>query len=925
MDRLGLKWGILLLLHCLTTTLSAECKIDSLVYEMSDCLESEFFIFLNFQHDSTTGEGFIVAGNGKEYGSYAYEDLPVKIGPLTADGETNYEFVVTDKGNPQCTDFIEVGSISCGSDECAVENLAAEVSKCHGEGIYDVIVDFNPVGFESFDIYIDGEFAGFFHQENLPVTIGEVKVTDKDLQSIEVCANDREDCCASKSFPTPICEDTVCGMKEVVVKPVECDSGGYYVKIDFFPSGSHADSFLVIRGNGISLGTFAYDDLPIFIGQFTHSDSALSLKICDSQNMECSFTEEVEGICHCILDEFILDAGECSGDSTLLVEIDFQTKAFEKFSLFTDEVFVGEFLVEELPLRLDDFPFTGNHHPLIKLISETEMCQIEKIIEVPICGQGGCISDLIIESTECDEDQFFLEIDFSHPGSHSDFFRVRGNGNEYGKFAYAELPITIGPLKADGITEYEIGITDIAFDDCRIARGLGRISCNSSCLLNEINLDVGKCTSDSTYTVGIDFESEGRQFSIYANEVFVGSYEISELPLIIDDFPTSGDEVDFLQICVDDSLCCDYEVLVPECLHHDCFVDIGTEITDCDSSNQFYFWLDFNHVGMHSSSFYVKGNGQELRYQYRDLPVKVGPFPGGEEFYRFKVVDELYESCNADLVIGRVVCDRQCDISILDLVTGECLQGDRYNLEINKVETAFNGLDFYLNGKWLGFFTPDQLPTVVEVNRGENETDLFRVCISDNEECCSEMEILPPQCQDQCEVSDLTADTTRCKNDSFYVKLDFSYEEVSDAFYIKGNGVEYGLFGYDQLPLLIGPLAADQKTVYEFAVVDSIYEDCQISLELGQVSCPEEAQIGAERELIILANDERIHLRVPDFFSDPTQVAIFNVQGHHLVNRVISSSSDPVILNLTNLHLGMHILHLRSTEGRTHNEKFIIH
>ena len=62
---------------------------------------------------NTNDGGFIVAGNGVTYGSFGYADLPVTIGPLEGDGETDWEFIVIDLGDPTCSAFTELGVINC--------------------------------------------------------------------------------------------------------------------------------------------------------------------------------------------------------------------------------------------------------------------------------------------------------------------------------------------------------------------------------------------------------------------------------------------------------------------------------------------------------------------------------------------------------------------------------------------------------------------------------------------------------------------------------------------------------------------------------------------------------------------------------------------------------------------------------------------
>jgi len=90
------------------------CPIVEVITTASECDSSgQFYVTLDMILEGSVGGGFIVAGNGTTYGSFGYGDLPVTIGPLDGDGETDWEFIVIDLGDPTCSAFTELGVISC--------------------------------------------------------------------------------------------------------------------------------------------------------------------------------------------------------------------------------------------------------------------------------------------------------------------------------------------------------------------------------------------------------------------------------------------------------------------------------------------------------------------------------------------------------------------------------------------------------------------------------------------------------------------------------------------------------------------------------------------------------------------------------------------------------------------------------------------
>ncbi len=83
-----------------------QCSIDAINAEITACEEDLFDISINFEYENTS-ENFTVTGNGNNYGTFAYSELPITLTSLDADCETPYEFVVTDVENNDCSDFIE--------------------------------------------------------------------------------------------------------------------------------------------------------------------------------------------------------------------------------------------------------------------------------------------------------------------------------------------------------------------------------------------------------------------------------------------------------------------------------------------------------------------------------------------------------------------------------------------------------------------------------------------------------------------------------------------------------------------------------------------------------------------------------------------------------------------------------------------------
>jgi hypothetical protein len=112
----------------------------------------------------------------------------------------------------------------------------------------------------------------------------------------------------------------------------------------------------------------------------------------------------------------------------------------------------------------------------------------------------------------------------------------------YGDFLYANLPIEIGPLQGDGITEYEFGILDLVHSECGNATAIDPVSCDGETAFTNFTTQVVSCNNEM-YELQMNFEvtnggSEG--FVIVGNGEEYGLYDYTQLPVTIGPLNTDG-------------------------------------------------------------------------------------------------------------------------------------------------------------------------------------------------------------------------------------------------------------------------------------------------------------------------------------------------------------------------------------------------
>ncbi|MCP4123792.1 MAG: hypothetical protein GY751_18745, partial [Bacteroidetes bacterium] len=296
------------------------------------------------------------------------------------------------------------------------------------------------------------------------------------------------------------------------------------------------------------------------------------------------------------------------------------------------------------------------------------------------------IDDLVITTGDCTSDTTYsLEIDFIVENAGNDFFEVYNRDNEViGLYELNDLPIIIQDYHSIGTAEDYIKVCINDNPDCCEVVGFLPPDCSSVvCLINDLTVDVGECTSDSTYSVTIDFNpfnAGADSFNVYIrNNVLIGSFDLDDLPLTITDFTPSGLEYDFIQVCINDNpdCCAVTEYLPPNCEPEACNIfDLNVSVGECTSDSTYALTIDFEHVNAGNDFFEVFIRDNELigNYELADLPITINHFEtSGNDFDYIKVCINDVPDCCAELEFMAPDClSEACEIGEISIDIGEC-------------------------------------------------------------------------------------------------------------------------------------------------------------------------------------------------------------------------------------------------------------
>ena len=271
-----------------------ECTIET-VSAHSECNDDgQFFVAIDVEANHH-GESFSIVGNGNNYGTFNYHDLPVTLGPFDGDGETALEFGVIDLENADCSNWTELISPNC--QPCNISHFEYEVS-C-GEEYYDLSINFTYENPEShrFIVLIGDEIYEGYDYEDLPITIEGIPLAFHG-ETIRVEDFEDEHCGETLDFNIPCCD---LGNILHELELTECGANGeYYLNVHEFEGLNLSDSLVInyapAGSSIIAEVTVAYADLAAEIGPLVGDGNTGYLFVFSDQNNDCSVTRTLEPV-----------------------------------------------------------------------------------------------------------------------------------------------------------------------------------------------------------------------------------------------------------------------------------------------------------------------------------------------------------------------------------------------------------------------------------------------------------------------------------------------------------------------------------------------------------------------------------------------------------------------------------------------------
>ena len=749
------------------------CEIWEVVAQPLPCNEDGTYeVEVDLRH-ARTADKFELLINDESFGTYGYDELPVKVGPFDSRTDIALKFKVVDSSG-ECYNYTELVAPNCDPDACKIQNVKVVADDCDDDGYFKAKLSFdvtnpNDLGYY---VFVDGQIEGPFDysEENNTQVLGPFKGDGSTIYDFLILDIAEPACFGYYELGPVNCEPEDCKIGELEVKPLECIGDGYYsLLLDFeyqFPSHTHFD---VLDEEGEVIGYFKLEDLPVTIKFKGSGNEKDVLAVCINDNPNCCSKTQWEAPgCRreCAWPVVkVIEPHACDDDGQFMIDVEVfgQVDASPGFVVTTDDGReLGEFNYRDPFITLGPFEGDGESKYFLTFtdIANPE-CSTRKYFKAQDCREDNCpIRDIEVKVGECDDDDTYeLKLDFELDDPNiGEFDLYVRDGQLLGSYKVADLPLEIDDFEPSGRAYDYLKICVKGERECCKEFEFKGPKCDDepeSCTIKNLEVSIGECNQDGTYQLKVDFDIENPPnefFDLYVrNNELIGFYKIEDLPILIEDFEPSGNDDDYIKVCIND--------------HPDCCAAIEFDPADCEPTDECRlkviiaethpcedgtYLVDIElgaQNGSETGFVVIDEDGEELdTFGYDEPFITVGPFTAdGVSTRKLTFRDLENPDCSTETEIGPVVCgDEGCQISdlVIRVDDDDCDDDDEtaYKVEIDfRYREAGNRYFevFAMDGASLGLFELEELPIELEdFPASGNFRDSVTICINDAPNCC---------------------------------------------------------------------------------------------------------------------------------------------------------------------------------------------
>jgi hypothetical protein len=454
------------------------------------------------------------------------------------------------------------------------------------------------------------------------------------------------------------------------------------------------------------------------------------------------------------------------------------------------------------------------------------ICSITNITTIPTCQAG--------------TNDFNLTLDFEHEYSSNNFI-VMINDINYGTYNYTNLPINIGGLAGDCITEYTITIQDSNDPNCIATDFLTPQCCNNGDCTMEIIETALECIDVDTLSVTFDltYSNTGNTGFVLTDESGqYTTYTYAQLPVTTFLVAPPSDPLISMTICdIDNPNCCHTVQIENPCYQPTCLISNMTLLTTCNNDDLALFTatIDADYTATMDSFILSINNIPSGIYGYAQLPISIDNLSADcETPYDFTITDITQPTCTSNTTSDPICCTPEpCEIGIASVSDIVCIGGDTvtFVLDLTTSGTDTVGFTIYDFVGNLTFYTYDQLPvTVIITGPADATTISFSVCDFSTPNCCIVYNMDNPcYVSPTCDIDITNLSGIACAN-SDIATVTFALDTIhvgQTGFVMTDDYGNTETFTYNQLPLVTTQIIAPvNEEVIGFQICDIDNPNC---------------------------------------------------------------------------------------------------
>lgn len=416
----------------------------------------------------------------------------------------------------------------------------------------------------------------------------------------------------------------------------------------------------------------------------------------------------INQIVACEIGEVSADVQPCneSGNFFVMINFEYGEVGEQGFRIQGNGNNYGNYSYEDLPVQVGPLEGDGTTvYEFVVIDNQYEDCSNWTAVDPVDCeGSGGgeeCnIWDVWADNHPCNDDgYFYVLLGFEYENVGENGFKVQGNGTNYGTFQYDDIPVEIGPLLGDGVTEYEFVVKDLQIEGCSDWTSIEPVDCEGGggdCNIFGMEVATEPCNDDGYFWAVLDFEYDNVSesgFNVYVNDEYYGSYDYEALPVEIGPILGDGETIhNFFVVDYEFISCAGWLAIDPvDCNGGGNQCEIGEleiNVQPCNDDGMFFVEIDFEYAHVSEAGFKLYVNDDLFEsYSYDDLPIEAGPFEGdGVTIYNFFVRDIMLEGCNSTSAIDPVNCEGEASADIYEnslFFPNPVIMGEVLNLNSN--------------------------------------------------------------------------------------------------------------------------------------------------------------------------------------------------------------------------------------------------